>query len=71
MGTPYTFDEGMSCHSTRIELFYFDDNFRRIAQWVRPFRDWSLTIGSGVYKWREGGSTKWKGGSKSSFNIPL
>ena len=36
MGTPYTFDEGMSCHSTRIELFYFDDNFRRIAQWVRP-----------------------------------
>ena len=38
MGTPYTFDEGMSCHSTRIELFYFDDNFRRIAQWVRPLR---------------------------------
>ena len=37
MGTPYTFDEGMSCHSTRIELFYFDDNFRRIAQWVPPF----------------------------------
>ena len=31
-----TFDEGMSCHSTRIELFYFDDNFRRIAQWVPP-----------------------------------
>ena len=28
----------MSCHSTRIELFYFDDNFRRIAQWVRPLR---------------------------------
>ena len=27
----------MSCHSTRIELFYFDDNFRRIAQWVRRF----------------------------------
>ena len=23
-------------HSTRIELFYFDDNFRRIAQWVPP-----------------------------------
>ena len=37
MGTPYTFDEGMSCHSTRIELFYFDDNFRRIAQWVHSF----------------------------------
>ena len=36
MGTPYTFDEGMSCHSTRIELFYFDDNFHRIAQWVPP-----------------------------------
>ena len=36
MGTPYTFDEGMSCHSTIIELFYFDDNFRRIAQWVPP-----------------------------------
>ena len=38
MGTPYTFDEGMSCHSTIIELFYFDNNFRRIAQWVRTFR---------------------------------
>ena len=37
MGTPYTFDEGMSCHSTRIELFYFDGNFRCIAQWVPPF----------------------------------
>ena len=36
MGTPYTFEEGMSFHSTRLELFYFDDNFRRIAQWVRP-----------------------------------
>ena len=32
--TPYTSDEGMSCHSTRIELFYFDDNSRRIAQWA-------------------------------------
>ena len=21
IGTPYTFDEGMSCHSTKIELF--------------------------------------------------
>ena len=37
VGTPYTFDEGMSCHLTKIELFYFDDNFRRIAQWIRPF----------------------------------
>ena len=37
MGTPYTFNLGMSCHSTRIELFYFDDNFRRIAQWFPPF----------------------------------
>ena len=26
----------MSCHLTRIELFYFDDNFCRIAQWVPP-----------------------------------
>ena len=39
MGTPYTFDEGMSCHSTRRELFYFDDNFHRIAQWVPPLRN--------------------------------
>ena len=38
MGTPYTFDEGMSCHSTRIELFYFNENFRCIAQWVRPLK---------------------------------
>ena len=35
MGTPYTFDFGMSCHPTRIELFYFDD-LCRIAQWVPP-----------------------------------
>ena len=34
MGTPYTFDKGMSCHSTSIELLYFDDNFCRIALWV-------------------------------------
>ena len=27
-------DEGIDCYSTRIELFYFADNFRRIAQWV-------------------------------------
>ena len=37
MGTPYTFDLGMSCHSTSIELFYFDDSFRRYSLWVRPF----------------------------------
>ena len=37
MGIPYTSDLGMSCHLTRIDLFYFDDNFRRIAQWVPPF----------------------------------
>ena len=24
-------------NSTRIELFYFDGNFRRIAQWVLAF----------------------------------
>ena len=34
MGTSYTFDEGMSCHSTSIELFYFDDNFCQILLWV-------------------------------------
>ena len=28
---------GKSCHSTRIELFNFDDNFRRYSLWVRPF----------------------------------
>ena len=38
MGTPYTFDEGMSCHSTRIEWLCFDDNFRRYSLWVRPFK---------------------------------
>ena len=27
VGTPYIYDRGMQCHSTRIELFYFDDNF--------------------------------------------
>ena len=43
MGTPYIFDEEMSCHSTRIELFYLDDNFRRIAKWVPPFSV-SMTI---------------------------
>ena len=44
MGTPYTFDEGMSCRSTRIELFYFDDNFRRIAQWVPPFTRFRIML---------------------------
>ena len=34
MGTPYTFDKGMSCNSTSIELLYFADNFCRIALWV-------------------------------------
>ena len=29
-----TCDEGMWCHSTRIELFDFYDNFRRIAHLV-------------------------------------
>ena len=33
-----TFDQGMGCHSTTIELFYFDDNFRRIAQLVLAFK---------------------------------
>ena len=47
MGTPYTFDRGMWCHSTRIEWLYFDDNFRRYSLWVRPF---SLTgAGSGFH----------------------
>ena len=32
-----TFDKGMLCHSTKIELFYFDDNFCRKAQWVLAF----------------------------------
>ena len=27
-------DEGIEWYLTRIELFYFDDNFRRMAQWV-------------------------------------
>ena len=34
----------MSCHSTRIELFYFDDKFCRIAQWVRPFSQVTFSI---------------------------
>ena len=31
-----TCDEGIRCNSTRISLFYFDDNFRRYSLWVRP-----------------------------------
>ena len=43
MGTPYSCDHyhcdgGMRYQSTRIELFYFDDNFRRIAQSVLAYR---------------------------------
>ena len=41
MGTPYTFDLGMSCHSTSLELFYFDENFRRHSLWVGPFTRWT------------------------------
>ena len=33
-----TFDERIECYLTRIELFYFDDNFRRIALLVSAFR---------------------------------
>ena len=32
-----TYDEGIEYYSTRIESLYFDDNFRRIAQWVLAF----------------------------------
>ena len=28
-----TFDKAIECHSTRFELFYFNENFRRIALW--------------------------------------
>ena len=31
------FNKGMWGHSTRIELFYYDDNFRCIAQWILAF----------------------------------
>ena len=37
VGTLYAFDRGMWCHSTRIELFDFDDNFGWYSLWVRPF----------------------------------
>ena len=43
-----TFDEGMRCHSTRIELFYFNDNVFLIALWVSAF---SGSGGSNI--WRE------------------
>ena len=39
MGTPNTFDKGMSCHSTGIELFYFTDDFHRMVLWVLAFTD--------------------------------
>ena len=29
-----TCDEGIRCHSTRIQSFYFNDNFSRIPLWV-------------------------------------
>ena len=32
-----TFNKGMWCLSTRIELFYFDNNLRRIPLWVSAF----------------------------------
>ena len=34
-----TCDEGIECYLTRIELFYFDDNFRCIAKWVSAFTE--------------------------------
>ena len=35
---PFTLFLSLKVHfSTRIELFYFDDNFHRIAQWVSAF----------------------------------
>ena len=44
MGTPYTFDEGIRCNATRIELFYFDENFPRYSLWVRPFMQCFLHV---------------------------
>ena len=40
-----TCDEEIRCHSTRIYLFYFDDNFRRYSLWVRPL--WQVQGGGG------------------------
>ena len=34
-----TCDEGIECYSRRIELFYFEDNFPRIALRVLAFCD--------------------------------
>ena len=33
-----TFDKGFGCHSTRIDLFYFDNTFSRIMLWVSAVR---------------------------------
>ena len=34
-----TSDEGIEYYSTRIEWFYFNDNFHCVAQWVLGFRN--------------------------------
>ena len=39
-----TFNEGIWCHSTRIWLFYFDDNFRRYSLWVHPLSHFPYLI---------------------------
>ena len=39
-------DEGMWCHSTRLELFYLDDNFCRKALWVLALSLWSKPTSS-------------------------
>ena len=44
-----TCDEGIECCSTRIELFYFDDNFRRIAQWILAFKRTSVFSGQNYW----------------------
>ena len=46
-----TCDEGMWCHLTRIELFYFDDNFHRIAQWVLALKGGSTWRGIYTRRW--------------------
>ena len=58
-------DKETRCHSTRIELIYFDDDFRQLAQWVLAFRDWPLTTGIGG-----GGSTKWDHRGSETFCAP-
>ena len=40
--------EGIECYSTRIELFYFDDYFRRIVQWVLAFSFKASSLGIAV-----------------------